>query len=56
MLIYTAAMGVFSYPNYRESGNWSEFWLIIGACMIVALLLYIVLKRKQKIRDNFRKK
>ncbi len=54
IVIYALVMGVMSYPRYRESGNWSEFALIMGVCLVIAVLLYFILKRKQHIREKFK--
>ncbi len=53
LLIYFAIMGVVAYPRYKASGNWSEYFGIMGVSLLLALLLFFVLKRKQKIRDRF---
>lgn len=52
---YAIVMAVIGYPNYKESGNLNEFWMIIGACLTLALLLHFVLKRREKNREKFNK-
>ena len=52
---YAIVMAVIGYPNYKESGNLNEFWMIIGACLALALLLHFVLKRREKNREKFNK-
>lgn len=52
---YAIAMAVIGYPNYKQSGNLGEFWMIIGACLALALLLHFVLKRREKNREKFNK-
>ena len=56
LLIYFAFMAVLAYPRYKASGNWGEYFTVIGVCILLALLLFFILKRKQKIRDKFSKK
>ena len=56
LLVYFAIMGVMAYPRYKASGNWSEYFGIIGISLLLALLLFFILKRRQKIRDRFSKK
>ncbi|WP_298648671.1 LPXTG cell wall anchor domain-containing protein [uncultured Proteiniphilum sp.] len=56
LLIYFTIMAVMAYPRYKASGNWSEYFGIIGISLLLALLLFFILKRKQKIRDRFSKK
>jgi hypothetical protein len=56
LLVYIAIMAVMTYPRYEASGNWNEFLLIIGISVLLAVLLFFILKRKQKIRAEFPKK
>lgn len=56
LLLYTAIMAIFAYPRYQEEQNWKEYFLIIGIGVVLAILLFFVLKRRQRIRDNFTKK
>lgn len=56
LLIYFAIMAVMAYPRYKASGNWNEYFVIIGISLLLALLLFFILKRRQKIRDRFSKK
>ncbi len=55
LAIYAIVMAVIGYPNYKESGNLKEFWIIIGVCLALAILLHFVLKRREKNRENFKK-
>ena len=43
LIVYTVAMAIISLPRYRRTGNWGQ-----------SVILYFVLKKKQKIRDNFK--
>lgn len=52
LIIYAIAMAIIGYTNYRQSGNMSEFWLIIGASLAVSVLLYFVLKRRENRREK----
>lgn len=52
LAIYAVVMAVIGYPHYRQSGNLNEFWIILGVCLVLALLLHLVLKQ----RDNNRAK
>jgi len=53
---YVSILGIMSYPRYKASGNWSEYFTVIGITVLLALLLHLILKRRQKIRDQFTKK
>lgn len=55
LVIYAIVMGVISYPQYQRSGNWKEFWLIIGGVVVAAVLLYFITQKRNKIRDEFNK-
>ncbi|MFA7493046.1 MAG: LPXTG cell wall anchor domain-containing protein [Proteiniphilum sp.] len=56
LLAYFGIMAAMAYPRYKVSGNWGEFFGIIGACLLIALLLFFILKRRQKVRDRFSSK
>ena len=55
LAIYAIVMAVIGYPNYKQSGNLNEFWIIIGVCLALAVLLHFVLKRREKNREKFKK-
>lgn len=55
LLVYMAIMAFLAYPKYRERGNWDEYLLIIGIGLLLPVLLFFILKRRQKIRDKFTK-
>lgn len=54
LIIYTVVMAIVGLPRYRRSGNWREYVLIVSVSLIASVVLYFVLKRKQKIRDKFK--
>lgn len=56
IIIYIAVMAVISFPRYRESGNWAEYFAILGICILIAIFLYLILKRKKNVRDKFNRK
>lgn len=56
LLVYFAVMAVMAYPRYKASGNWGEYFGVIGVSLLLALILFFILKRRQKIRDRFSKK
>lgn len=53
LVIYAIIMAVLTFPKYQESGQWQEYLLVLGGSLLIAVLLFFVLKRKQKIRDKF---
>ncbi|MDR2816415.1 MAG: LPXTG cell wall anchor domain-containing protein [Proteiniphilum sp.] len=56
LLLYFAVMAVMAYPGYKASGKWGEYFGVIGISLLLALILFFILKRKQKIRDRFSQK
>lgn len=54
LVFYALVMGVLAYPSYRNSGNWGEYFTIIGITLLLALLLHFLLKRRQYIRNRFK--
>lgn len=56
LLLYFGVMGVIAYPRYQASGKWTEYWVTLGACALTALLLFFILRRREKLRGRFTKK
>ncbi|HBG58719.1 LPXTG cell wall anchor domain-containing protein [Proteiniphilum sp. UBA1028] len=56
LLLYMAIMAYISYPRYKASGEWGEYLAVIGIGLLLVVLLFFLLKRKQKIRDQFNQK
>lgn len=56
LLLYMAIMAIMAVPRYREEGNWGKFILVVGIGVGLTILLHFVLKRREKIRDEFMKK
>lgn len=54
LVCYALIMGVLAYPRYRTSGNWGEYFTIIGITLLLALLLHFLLKRREYIRNRFK--
>lgn len=53
LVIYTLVMAVIAYPRYQELGKWMEYIIVLSGSLLIALLLYFILKKKQKLRDKF---
>ena len=51
LVIYTIVMAVIAFPKYQESGKWVEYLIVLGGSLLIALLLYFILKRKQTLRS-----
>lgn len=56
LLIYVAILAIMTYPKYKVSGNWNEYLSVLGISVVLTVLLFFILKRKQKTRDKFNKK
>ena len=56
LLIYVAILAIMTYPRYVVSGDWREYYSVIGVSLLLAVLLFFILKRKQKIREQFTNK
>lgn len=54
LVCYALIMGILAYPRYRTSGNWGEYFTIIGITLLLALLLHFLLKRREYIRNRFK--
>lgn len=54
LVCYALIMGILAYPRYRTSGNWGEYFTIIGITLLLALLLHFLLKRRENIRNRFK--
>ena len=53
--VYATFMAFIGYPHYRKSGNFTEFWLTVGACLVLAVALYFVLRLRERNRQKFKK-
>ena len=53
LALYAVVMAVVGYPHYQRSGKLNEFWMILGICLALAVLLHFVLKRREKNREKF---
>ena len=56
LLIYISVMAVMSFPRYKETGNWGQFATVIGISLIIIVVLFLVYKRREKLRDKFNNK
>lgn len=56
LIVYFAVMFSMAYPRYKASGEWGEYLGIIGISLLVVLLLFYILKKRQKLRDRFSSK
>ncbi len=54
LVAYAIIMGVLTYPRYSSSGQWGEYFTVIGITLLLALILHLLLKRRQQIRRRFR--
>ncbi|HBK30250.1 MAG TPA: hypothetical protein DDZ96_15105 [Porphyromonadaceae bacterium] len=52
LVVYTLSMAVIAYPRYQQSGTLNEFFSIVGGCLVIAVVLFLILKRRQKLRDR----
>jgi LPXTG-motif cell wall-anchored protein len=52
LLVYLAIMAYISYPRYKASGNWGEYFAVIGISVALVVLLFFLLRRRQKFRDR----
>lgn len=55
LIVYMICMAVIAYPNYQKRDNMDEFFLIVGIGLLLPIILYFVLRRKQKVKDRFMK-
>ncbi len=53
LLLYLVVMAVMAYPKYEASGKWGEYFLVIGISLLVLVMLFIILKRRNKMRSRF---
>ncbi|MBF6627280.1 MAG: LPXTG cell wall anchor domain-containing protein [Proteiniphilum sp.] len=56
LLVYVTVLAFITYPRYEASGDWNEYYAVIGVSLLLAVLLFFILRRKQKIRERFNKK
>ena len=49
LAIYTAAVYIYFFPRNNEMSN-SEKWLTVGASVVMLALLWVLLRRRSKLR------
>lgn len=54
LAIYASVMAYIGYPRYKATGDMKQFWIIYGASLALAVVLYLVLKGREKRRGRFR--
>ncbi|MEG0949880.1 MAG: hypothetical protein RR837_03005 [Bacteroidales bacterium] len=55
LTIYLIVMAVIGWPHYSAEGKYLEYAGLIGATLIVIVLLYFLLRRRDRMRREFRK-
>ncbi|MEG1586150.1 MAG: hypothetical protein RR346_04680 [Bacteroidales bacterium] len=55
LIIYLIVMAVIGWPNYAAEGNYWEYAGLLIATLIVIVLLYFVLRRRDRMRQELRK-
>lgn len=56
LIIYLVAISWFSWSYYMAQGAYVEYYSIMGASLFVIFLLRYVLKKKEGIRNENRRK
>lgn len=56
LLIYLIAMAIYGWERFSSEGQYLEYFGIIGITLIIIFVLRIVLKRKNKFREETRKR
>ncbi|HIU55995.1 MAG TPA: hypothetical protein IAB03_09360 [Candidatus Gallibacteroides avistercoris] len=56
LLIYLIVMAGFGWEKFAAEGKYLEYFGIIGGTLIIIFVLRIVLKRKNKFREETRKR
>ncbi len=56
LLIYLIVMAFFGWERFSNEGKYLEYFGIIGVTLIIIFILRIVLKRKNKFREETRKR
>ncbi len=51
--IYSLVMAYIGYPHFQENDNMNEFWIIFTICIALPVLLYFILKKREKNRQRF---
>ena len=52
LLIYVAIIAFVSYPRYKEKGDFSEYFLIIGVTLAVIIILWFLQRFREKSREK----
>lgn len=55
LLVYLAVMAYMGYPHL-QAGEYTFYFGVIGASLVIIALLYIILRKRDKIRQEQDKK
>lgn len=55
LIIYLIVMAVIGWSHYSAEGRYWEYAGLIGATLVVIILLYFVLRRRDRMRQELRK-
>ena len=55
LAVYTAAVYIYFFPRNNEMSS-TEKWLTVGASVVMLVLLWVLLRRRSKLRREREKK
>jgi len=55
LLIYLAVIAYLAYPKYAATGNFKEYFIVIGVTLVVIILLWLVYTWRERYREKIRK-
>ncbi len=56
LLIYLGVLSVWGWNDYKNSGDYMQYFATIGTSVVVILLLRYVLNKREKMRSENRKR
>lgn len=52
LLIYLIVISYLAYPKYAESGNFTEYFIVIGVTLIAIVLLWLIQTWRERYRNK----
>ncbi len=56
LLVYLIGISIYAYPGRMPNITWTQYGLTIGITLVCIVILYFLLKKRDQMRDQRRKK
>ncbi len=54
LALYATVMAVIGYPKAEAKGELTQFWIVYGVTLVLAVIIHFLYKRRERNRDKMR--